>query len=74
MFNGSSVVLDNSLKTFSSFINAVVDESLGVRSTQSTERVSASQMFQIGVAGKLSSTTALINEKLKTTHRGCYQE
>ena len=45
------------------FINAVVDESLRVRSSQSTERVSAGQLFQIiGVAGKLSSTIALINE------------
>jgi len=44
------------------FINAVVDESLRVCCTQSTERVSAGQLFQIGVAGKLSSTTAMINE------------
>jgi len=63
MFNVRSVVLDNSLKTLFPFINAVVDESLRVRSCQSTERVSAGQLFQIiGVAGKLSSTTALINE------------
>jgi len=55
------------------FINAVVDESLRVRSSQSTERVSAGQLCQIGVAGKLSSTTALINE-MKTTPRGCYQD
>jgi len=45
-----------------SFINGDVDESLRVRSTQSTERVSAGKLFQIGVAGKLSSTTALISE------------
>jgi len=44
------------------FINAVVDESLRVCCTQSTARVSAGQLFQIGVAGKLSSTTAMINE------------
>ena len=62
MFNVSSVVLDNSLETLFPFINAVVDESLRVRSTQSTERVSAGQLLQIGVAGKLSSTTALINK------------
>jgi len=62
MFNVSSVVFDNSLKTLFPFINAVVDESLRVCSTQSTERVSAGQLFQIGVAGKLSSSTALINE------------
>jgi len=62
MFNVSSVVFDNSLKTLFPFINAVVDESLIVCSTRSTERFSAGQLFQIGVAGKLSSTTALINE------------
>jgi len=48
-------------RRFFSFINAVVDESLRVRSTQSTERVSAGQRFQIGVASKLSSTTAMVN-------------
>ena len=35
-------------------INAVIDKSL-------RQRVSAGQLFQIGVAGKLSSRTALIN-------------
>jgi len=30
--------------------------------TQSTVRIAAGQLFQIGVAGKLSSITALINE------------
>jgi len=61
MFNLSSVVLDNRLKTLFLFIN---DESLTlrVRSSQSTKRVSAGQLFQIIVAGKLSSTTAMINE------------
>ena len=62
MFNVSSVVLDNSLKMF---FNAVVGESLRVCSTQvtqSTERVSAGQLFQIGVAGKFSSSTVLIKE------------
>jgi len=58
----SYIVLDNSLKTLFPFINAVVDESLKVRSTQSTERVSAGQLFQNGVTGKRSSITALINE------------
>ena len=62
MLNVSSVVLDNSLKTLFLFINAAVDESLRVRSTQLTERVSAGQLLQIGVAAKLSSATALINE------------
>jgi len=55
MFNASSVVLDNSLKTLFLFINDVVDES-------DDERVSAGQLFQIGVPGKLSLTTAMINE------------
>jgi len=54
MFNMSSVVLDNRLKMLLPFINAVIDESL-------SERISAGQLFQIGVACKLSSTTALIN-------------
>jgi len=54
MFNMSSVVLDNRLKILFPFINVVIDESL-------RQRVSVSQLFQIGVAGKLSSTTALIN-------------
>jgi len=57
----SSVVLNNSLKTLFPFINAIVDERLRVRSTQSTERVSAGHLLQIGVAGKLSSITALTN-------------
>ena len=54
MFNMSSVVLDNRLKMLLPFINAVIDESL-------SERISAGQLFQIGVAVKLSPTTALIN-------------
>ena len=59
MFNVSSVVVDNSLVTLFPFINAVVDESLRVRCTQSTERVSAALST---VSNWLSSTTALINE------------
>ena len=63
MLNVNSIVLNNSLKTLFPFINAVVDESLRVCCTQSTELVSADgQLFQIGVAGKLSSATALIND------------
>jgi len=54
MFNMSSIVLDNRLKMLFPFINAVIDESL-------RQRVSTGQLFQIGVAGKLLPTTALIN-------------
>jgi len=54
-FNMRSVVLDNRLKMLFPFINAVIDESLR-RAFQLH-----GQLFQIGVAGKLSPTTALIN-------------
>jgi len=45
MFNMSSIVLV--LKTLFPFVNAVVDESLRVCSTLSTERVAAGRLFQI---------------------------
>jgi len=63
MFNVSSVVPDNSLKTFfHSLMLLLLKFWKFVPLNQQNEFSWSNSVFQIGVAGKPSSTTALINE------------